>query len=137
MANQYLRSIDWENLDMFNVTQEVVDRISQPIEKFFLAHTKREISQWAIERGISICPLSSMADLLNDTQLESRNFWVEIEHAELNTKITYPREFVKSSEKVCATRFKAPLIGEHNEEIYGEIGLSKQDLVALKQAGTI
>ena len=137
MANQYLRSIDWENLDMFKVSQEVVDRISQPIEKFFLAHTKREISQGAIERGISICPLSSMADLLNDTQLESRNFWVEIEHAELNTKITYPREFVKSSEKVCATRFKAPLIGEHNEEIYGEIGLSKQDLVALKQAGTI
>jgi crotonobetainyl-CoA:carnitine CoA-transferase CaiB-like acyl-CoA transferase len=137
MANEYLRSIDWENLDMFKVSQDVVDRISQPIEKFFLAHTKREIAQGAIERSISICPLSSIADLLNDTQLKSRNFWVEIEHPELNTKITYPREFVKSSEEACATRFRAPLIGEHNEDVYGEIGLSQQDLVDLKQAGII
>jgi len=137
MANEYLRAIDWENLDMFNVTQEVVDQISKPIEEFFLSHTKREIAQGAVDKQISICPLSSMEDLLSDAQLKARNFWVEIEHPELNTKITYPREFVKSSEKVCDTRFRAPLIGEHNEEIYGEIGLSKQDLVVLKQAGII
>jgi crotonobetainyl-CoA:carnitine CoA-transferase CaiB-like acyl-CoA transferase len=35
------------------------------------------------------------------------------------------------------TRFRAPLIGEHNEEVYREIGLSRQDLVVLKQAGVI
>ncbi len=137
MANQYLRSVDWENLDMFKVSQDVVDQISQPIEKFFLTHSKREIAQGAAERSISICPLSSMPDLLSDAQLKSRNFWVEIKHPELNTKISYPREFVKSSEKSCATRFRAPLIGEHNGEIYDEIGLSKQELAALKQAGII
>jgi benzylsuccinate CoA-transferase BbsE subunit len=137
MANEFLKSMDWENLDMGSVTQEVVDRISKPIEAFFLSHTKREISDGAVARRISICPLSSMEDLLNDAQLKARNFWVEIEHPELNTKITYPGEFVKSSEKVCDTRFRAPLIGEHNEEIYGKIGLSKQDLVILKQAGII
>jgi len=137
MANEYLRALDWENLDMFNVTQDVVGQISRPIEEFFLSHTKQEIAQGAVARQISICPLSSMEDLLHDTQLEARNFWAEIEHPELNAKITYPREFVKSSEKVCATRFRAPLIGEHNEEIYSEIGLSKQDLAVLKQAGII
>lgn len=137
MANEYLRSVDWEKLDMFNVGQDVVDQIAKPIEEFFLSHTKREIARGAVARQISICPLSSMEDLLHDTQLEARNFWVEIEHPELNTRITYPREFVKSSEKVCATRFRAPLIGEHNEEIYGEMGLSKKELVVLKQAGII
>jgi crotonobetainyl-CoA:carnitine CoA-transferase CaiB-like acyl-CoA transferase len=137
MADEYLRSMDWENLDIWRVNQDVVDKISRPIEKFFLTKTKREIAQQAADRRVSICPLSSMEDLLNDAQLEARNFWVEIEHPELNTRITYPREFVKSSEKVCATRFRAPLIGEHNQEIYGEIGLSRRDLVILKQAGVI
>ncbi len=137
MANQYLRSVDWENLDMFKVSQDVVDQISQPIAKFFLAHTKKEIARGAAERSISICPLSSMADLLKDGQLESRNFWVEIAHPELNTKITYPREFVKSSQRTCATRSRAPLIGEHNGEIYGQIGLSQKELVGLKEAGII
>jgi crotonobetainyl-CoA:carnitine CoA-transferase CaiB-like acyl-CoA transferase len=137
MADEYLKTMDWENLDMGSVNQELVDRISKPIEKFFLAHTKSEIARGATERRISICPLSSMEDLLNDAQLKARNFWVEIEHPELDTKITYPREFVKSSEKVCSTRFRAPLIGEHNEEVYREIGLKQQDLVSLKQAGII
>jgi crotonobetainyl-CoA:carnitine CoA-transferase CaiB-like acyl-CoA transferase len=126
MTDEYLETMDWENLDMFRATQEVIDRISKPIEKFFLAHTKREIAQEAVARRISICPLSSMEDLLNDAQLKARNFWVEIEHPELNSKITYPREFVKSSAKVCATRFRAPLIGEHNGEIYGDRAVPKR-----------
>jgi crotonobetainyl-CoA:carnitine CoA-transferase CaiB-like acyl-CoA transferase len=137
MADEYLKSTDWENFDMWSANQELVDRISKPIEKFFLAHTKKEIARGAADRHISICPLSSMEDLLHDAQLKARNFWVEIEHPELNTKITYPREFVKSSEKAFDTRFRAPLIGEHNEEIYGEIGLSQQELVVLRQAGII
>jgi benzylsuccinate CoA-transferase BbsE subunit len=137
MADEYLKTIDWENLDMLKVTQEEVDLISRPIGRFFLAHTKKEIARQVAARSISVCPLSSMEDLLHDAQLETRNFWVEIGHPELNTTITYPREFVKSSEKVCATRFRAPLIGEHNKEIYSEIGLKQKDLITLKQAGVI
>jgi len=137
MADDYLKSMDWDNFDMWNADQQMVDRISEPIGKFFQALDKSEIAREAAERQISICPLSTMEDLLNDPQLKARNFWVEIEHPELNTKITYPREFVKSSENACETRFRAPLIGEHNQEIYGEIGLGKQDLVTLKQAGII
>ncbi|HEY78695.1 MAG TPA: CoA transferase [Dehalococcoidia bacterium] len=137
MADEYLKTMDWEKLDMFNVNQDVVDQISRPIEQFFLAHTKKEIAREATRRSISVCPLSSMEDLRHDAQLETRNFWVDIEHPELNTSIAYPREFVKSSEEACATRFQAPLIGEHNQEIYGEIGLSGGDLVTLKQAGVI
>jgi crotonobetainyl-CoA:carnitine CoA-transferase CaiB-like acyl-CoA transferase len=137
MANDYLRSMDWETLDVFNASQEMIDKISEPIQAFFMSHTKKEISQGAGERQISMCPLSSMDDLLHSEQLEARNFWTEIDHPELNTQITYPREFVKSSEISCETRFRAPLIGEHNEEVYKEIGLSRQDLVVLKQAGII
>ena len=137
MATEFLRTMDWDNFDMWRTTREVISQISKPVGEFFMSHTKSELLDGAAKRHISICPLSSMQDLLNDTQLKARNFWVEIEHPELGTNITYPREFIKSSEKVCATRFRAPLIGEHNEDVYKEIGLSKQDLVVLKQAGII
>jgi crotonobetainyl-CoA:carnitine CoA-transferase CaiB-like acyl-CoA transferase len=78
-----------------------------------------------------------MEDLLNDECLNARSFWKEIEHPELGESITYPREFVKSTETDCSTRFRAPLIGEHNEEIYKEIGLSQQELQNLQQDGII
>jgi crotonobetainyl-CoA:carnitine CoA-transferase CaiB-like acyl-CoA transferase len=137
MATEYLLKMDWESWDMSTVTQEIIDQISIPIENFFKSHTRTEIFKGTIERNILLCPLFSMEDLLNDTQLKARNFWTEIEHPELNTKITYPREFAKSSEESFAIRLRPPLIGEHNEEIYSEIGLSRKDLVTLKQAGII
>lgn len=137
LASDFLKSMDWETLDMFKATQETVDEISRPIEVFFKAHTKQEISIGARQRNISICPLSGMGDLLEDKQLAFRNFWTDIEHPELGETVTYPREFAKSNEESFATRFRAPLIGEHNAEVYRELGLSDAEVQNLKQAGVI
>ena len=137
MSTEFLLKMDWNNLDMGNAGQEIVDQISKPIERFFLIHTKEEIAREANIRHMSICPLSNMRDLLADKQLEARNFWTQINHPELNTHLAYPREFVKSSLVSYATRNRAPLIGEHNEEIFSEIGITKHDLTILKEAGVI
>ncbi|MBP1707292.1 MAG: hypothetical protein H6Q39_1016, partial [Chloroflexi bacterium] len=47
------------------------------------------------------------------------------------------KRFVKSSAGDFDAGFRAPLVGEHNLEVYSEIGLSNQDLVNLKQADVI
>jgi crotonobetainyl-CoA:carnitine CoA-transferase CaiB-like acyl-CoA transferase len=78
-----------------------------------------------------------MRDLLNDECLKERHFWKEIEHPELGASLTYPREFVRSSEIDCSMRFRAPLIGEHNDEVFSEIGISGKELESLKQTGVI
>jgi benzylsuccinate CoA-transferase BbsE subunit len=137
MSNEYLQSIEWEDLDMFAVTQEVVDKVAGPVMQFFLRHTKKEILDEATNRGISLCPLLSMQDLVNDADLIARDSWTEIEHPELKAYMTYPKQFIKSSAANPITRFRAPLIGEHNEEVYGEVGFSRDDLVVLKQAGIV
>jgi len=137
LATDFLLNLDWNNFDMFTVTREVMDKISRPIGEFFLRHTRRELLQGAVPRGVSIGPLSSMQDLLEDECLKERKYWTQIEHPELGTNITYPKEFVRSSAADCSIRFRAPLIGEHNEEVYQEIGLSRHDLALLKQKGII
>jgi benzylsuccinate CoA-transferase BbsE subunit len=135
--NEEMKKIDWVNLDMATVTQNTIEAMTVPIKNFFLLHTKKELFEGALERNISLCPLSSMSELYNDRQLKFRDFWIDIEHDELNTTLTYPRQFVKSSELSYGTRFRAPLIGEHNQEVYKEIGLTDAQLVTLKQAGII
>jgi crotonobetainyl-CoA:carnitine CoA-transferase CaiB-like acyl-CoA transferase len=137
MATDFLRNVDWDNFDMFTVSRQVMDQISGPVGKFFLSHTGKELLKGAVPRGISIGPLSSMQDLLNDECLLARNFWKEIDHPELATSLIYPREFVKSSEEDLSTRFRAPLIGEHNEEIYTQLGISGQTRIIYEQAGII
>lgn len=136
-STDFLNNMDWDNFDMFTVTKEEMDKISGPVGEFFKNHTSKELLAGAVPRGVSIGPLSSIEDLLNDACLRERNFWKEIEHPELGAAIIYPREFVKSTEVDCSTRCRAPLIGEHNKEVYGEIGLSEPDLIKLARAGVI
>jgi crotonobetainyl-CoA:carnitine CoA-transferase CaiB-like acyl-CoA transferase len=137
VATDFLLNMDWDTFDMFTVTKEEMDSISGPVGEFFKKHTRKELLAEAVPRGVSIGPLSSMEDLLNDECLHERHFWKKIEHPELGTNITYPGEFVKSSEVDCSTRFRAPLISEHNEEVYQKIGISRQELLKLQQSGII
>jgi len=136
-GDEFLRSFEWERFDRATATQELIDKISKPIADFFLTRTKKEALDVAVSRNIPICPLLSMEDILNDPNLAERGYWSQLECPELNTTIPYPKQFMRSSENEVITRFKAPLIGEHNLEIYGEIGLSGQEIIALKEEGVI
>jgi crotonobetainyl-CoA:carnitine CoA-transferase CaiB-like acyl-CoA transferase len=137
LADDFLRGYEWEQFDMASATQDLIDRISSPIGEFFRTRTKKEILDAAIERNISICPLFSMEDELKDPNLSARGSWTQIDHPELHATIPYPTQFIKSSESQAITRFRAPLVGEHNRDVYSELGLSGQEIVALKEAGVI
>ena len=76
-------------------------------------------------------------EILDDEQRKARGMWQEAEHKELGDKITYPSFFTIFSNLDCGFWRRAPLIGEHNEEVYGEIGLPKNDLLRLKKANVI
>jgi formyl-CoA transferase len=96
-----------------------------------------ELWEGAVKRRMSVCPFYDPEDLIKDPQLRARNFWVEVDHPELGTHLTYPREFAKASEEISHTPFRAPLIGEHNGEVYGALGFSSEEMTALKEGGVI
>ena len=138
MAPDYFLDFDWENLDMTEQTEGMQQLIEEPIANFFLLHTKEELYVEGQERGIVISPVSSAGDILADPQLKARNFWIDIEHNELGGTVRYPGAFVKASETPCVVKRRAPLLGEHNLEIYEEeLGLSQDIISHLKQSGVI
>ncbi len=130
--------IDWKKVGWDEITEEVACEINAVLTKFFSQHTKKELYEGAIRRGIQIVPALTAKETLEFSQLAVRNYWVKIIHPELETTMTYPGGFIKSTETTCGPRHRAPLIGEHNEEIYKkELGLSGEDLMILKQSGII
>ncbi|MDO8491722.1 MAG: CoA transferase [Dehalococcoidia bacterium] len=138
MSDDFLKAQKWAALDMSKYTQEMLDRVAQPMTRFFMSHTKAELMAQAIKRGVPVYPVFTAKDILQDRQLATRDFWIEVEHPELGDTITYPGSFVKASQTPCSVRRRAPLIGEHNLEVYeGDLGLSRQELVILKQAGVV
>jgi len=118
--------------------EETIKRIEEPTSGFFMAHTKAELMEGAIKYRIMLYPISTTADLLESPQLGYREFWTDIEHPELNDIIRYPGKWANNSETPPRVSRRAPLIGEHNEEIYvSELGLSSASLEELKNSGII
>ncbi len=62
-----------------------------------------------------------------------------VEHPEFDTSLKYPGAFIKSTDaEFCRPGTRAPLVGEHNAEIYVErLGLSPQEVEALKGRGIL
>ena len=138
MANEYLRNFDWNRPDFMRISQTEMDLIEEPTGKFFLTHTKAELLDGAVKRNVMLYPVSTTADIMNNIQLLARDFWIELEHPELETKITYPGAFGQFSESPVKITRRAPLIGEHNLEILEkELGIPQDQLIMLKQAGVI
>ena len=140
MSSDYLNNKDYNAWMPGNIDQADIDSVMEPAAAFIKTKTKAELYEQALKSGARVAPCYNAADLLADPQLQARDFWQEVDHPELGEKIKYPAKhhscLIKGAPEIGITR-RAPLIGEHNEEVYKEIGLSKEDLIRLKSAGVI
>jgi len=137
MADDFLASIDWNRFDMATVSQETWNHIEQLMVRFFKCHTKQELYLKGLTLGVMVYPLYTPEDIAKDKQLEERGYWTPVEHPELGETLTYPGVAVKASLTPLQIKRRAPLIGEHNQEIYQELGFTKEELVSLVEGGVI
>ena len=129
-----LKEVDWATIDMSKLSQAEVDSWNNIVQDFFNDHTKDEIQNEALKRGLKILKVYSPKDVFESSHLQSRGYWTHIEHPELNRSITYPAFIFLSNETSCAVNRRAPLIGEHNDQIYKkDIGLSLLEAEKLKK----
>jgi benzylsuccinate CoA-transferase BbsE subunit len=138
LASEALKNVDWSQVDWQTIDQETVDEITESFSRFFMTYTKAELWEEAQKKGIQLYPLLTPKDMLEFQQLAFREYWTEVKHPELNTSFTYPGVFAKMTEAPCKVERRAPLIGEHNQEIYvNDLGISSEEFLLLKQAKVI
>jgi crotonobetainyl-CoA:carnitine CoA-transferase CaiB-like acyl-CoA transferase len=125
---------DWKKNNEGQWTREDLDEILGTIGKFFSNYTKTELQQISLDKGIHLGICLTAEEALRFPQYVARDFWIQVKHPELGVALTYPGGFAKFSDAACGTQRRAPLIGEHNYEIYcNELGLSKEELLTLTQ----
>ena len=92
----------------------------------------------AIEHRIPASAVGVTAEKLHrDKHLEERGFFEDVAHPEAGM-LKYPSAPFRFSETESSTRAPAPLLGQHNDEVYDErLGLSEGDLERLRREGTI
>jgi crotonobetainyl-CoA:carnitine CoA-transferase CaiB-like acyl-CoA transferase len=78
----------------------------------------------------------TLADLLQSEQLRAREYFHEVDHPTAGRQTSPGPPFRMSEVQWRAGR--APLLGEHNREVYcGELGLSAEGLARLRAAGVV
>lgn len=78
----------------------------------------------------------TLGDLLESDQLRAREYFHEVEHPVAGRR-TYPGPPVRMGE-IEWEAGRAPLLGEHNQEVYcGELGLAAGELARLRAAGVV
>ena len=96
---------------------------------------KWEVTKEAQELRLAFTPVLAPGELLEDEQLKAREIFVEADHPAMG-KVRYPGAPAKLSE-TSWQKGRAPLLGEHNGEVYGQLGYTEEGLVRLKEEGVI
>ena len=139
LASEAMKAMDWPTFDIGRTPQEKIDRdIVVPVAEFFHRHTQEELWDGGVKRRVMVYPVNDARGVLNDPQLTEREFWVRIEHSHLHDTLIYPGPFIKTEGDLCQVRGRAPVVGEHNDKIYGEeLGISKEGIMGLMAARVI
>ncbi len=142
---EWMKKMDWGTWTpglFMKASEEDLAHITdmeERIEKFFLTMTKNEIYAQTLKRRLLLAPVATEADIARDVQLKSRGYFVEVDHTDtLGRRLTMPGPFAKLSETPITINHRAPRLGEHNDEIYGELlGRKPQQLTELRAIGAI
>jgi crotonobetainyl-CoA:carnitine CoA-transferase CaiB-like acyl-CoA transferase len=91
----------------------------------------------AQQRGISVGVIYSPEEALEDPHFRARGFPVEVPHPELGRSHTYPGAPYRFEKSPWRISRRAPLLGEHEEEVLAEIGLDADAIAKLRADGVL
>jgi len=114
-----------------------LDHITEVLERWTLSHTVSELVEKGQLMRFPWAEVNSVSKLVNNPQLAERNFFVDIECSESGEKNKSAGAPCRLSRSPWCAGGRVPRAGEHDMEIYGELGLSPREIETLKRDGVI
>ena len=120
------------------VLEESRPHVMEVLAEFVSNLTRDEAWHGGQERGFPWGAVRTIDEIVGDEHLQDRNFFVEVEHPELSRSFTYPGATAIYGDSPWRIHRRAPLVGEHNEEVLcGELGMTEEELASLSAAGVV
>ena len=105
------------------------------VEAWTEKRTKQEAMEILGAVGVPCGAVLDTSELLADPSLAERGMMVSMDHPKRG-RVTFPGNPVRLSASPT-TVTPSPLLGEHNEEIYGALGCTAEEIGSLKRDGVI
>jgi benzylsuccinate CoA-transferase BbsE subunit len=101
------------------------------------ARTKAQLYHDGQRHHVPLAPVNGPKDILASPQLEHRRYFVDVPHPHAGRPLRMPGAPYRLSRTPWRIGRPAPLLGEHNAAVYGEIGVDAQRLQQLYAGGVI
>jgi crotonobetainyl-CoA:carnitine CoA-transferase CaiB-like acyl-CoA transferase len=111
-----LRGFDWDSFDPATAEKEVVERIQEAVGPFLASLTRAEFLAGCEERRLLGYSVATAADIAADPQLAHREVWQQL------GGLSYPTGWARFDGEIPRLGRPAPLPGEHQDEVLGELG---------------
>lgn len=105
------------------------------IEEWTITKTKFEVMDICNAVDIPVGPILSMKELAEEPSLRETGTIVEVDHPERGPYLTVGCP-VKLSDSPAVVK-RSPLLGEHSEEVLGQLGYSADEITAMREVGAI
>ena len=141
----------WETVATFFERPELLEpRFAEPAQRILnvaafeqlLVDATRERSMAEMFRAASekhkmlLGIVQTPEDLARCPQLEARDFFTEVHHPLLG-RLRVPFRLWNMSHTPARFRTSSPLLGQHNDEVYGALDLDRDTLERLRRDGVI
>ena len=108
------------------------DTLDGAVGNWIAQRDEREVLRSFAEADAAIAPIYSVADLMEDPQVRAREAIVEVADSDLGP-LKMQNVMFRLARTPGEIRWAGRRIGENNEEVYGELGLSATELADLRQ----
>lgn len=113
-----------------------IDEVDIALADWLQDKTMTEIEQLAQEYKVPLAPISTVENVCESEQLNARKFFDWISHPKYG-KVKVPgRPFIMSKTPITYEK-DAPALGEDNEQILADLGISMEELQVLKEKKVI
>ena len=113
------------------------EELDKNIEAWTRNYNYYEVTETLQSAGVAAFPVLSNRGLVEDPHLNERGFFEEWDHPEIGVR-KYDSVLWKMSKTPGKIRQPAPLVGQHNSHVFGELlGLSQAEIDRLVEERVI
>lgn len=131
---------EWGTLEVFqdpSSCAEHWDALEPLLRSITAQYKKDDFCRAAQKAGVPCAPVNLPGDLLTNPHLKEREFFTTVKHPRAG-RLQYVGAPFKLAKTPWRLRRPAPLLGEHNEEIFcNRIGYARKELAVMRRAGII
>ena len=112
------------------------DELDPIVADFMASRTQAELLDIFEKADVTVGPVADIAQLMDHPYINDRAIIVDVPDDDMG-RIPMHNVIPRMSGTPAALRAPAPTLGQHNHDIYAEVGLSEDDLERLSGAGVV